>query len=709
MLKELYSFVDFNTIKRIVETTASSMEVYSQGLLLETSSRKVREMMAAACGVSAAPASSAPVPVVSAPRATVVTQPKEVVESTKPKVTIPKELKPKVTIPKEKSDKEPPKKVTSSTKLIREVTIKDVNNNNANTLKRSSSETLEVIVPKKKQKRHACYMTNCGQPSPSIKKHVVGKHLSIAFATWKEMPNEERMVRYNQSLMSLEAALGLSNHDELLQLVVKNKWFPVDTRFTIPEEDAKFVKAFHLWLTGNQLTSKPIVDPPNCVAVLTNWRVFSTVLNCIGEEKVTLPRQSFETTNLETENQDVQSISTVDTPVQDVPTDAQVVQPVQVAQPEFEGTKDVPVEEQPMEVDQGNQCESGDLASSLAPSEEAVLLGSPSEDVRSVSSSILESPPKPKVVKDIGTPYEEAEWVQRRTSFLKVKSRDRVSFIDSHMHLDKLRWISHCRDIDTILDRGPMPATPVYLEAVVANFCHEAPSKELRQMWKRDSRIFHTHSLHPKLAHTATDEDFERVRTSVIKDPRCVGLGEIGFYFSGHFGKFKTQQTLLCRKFLQMFVREELYHHKAIVIHCRDKGNRMDAYGTCLKVFEEEIPAFHREDINLHFHCFNGGMSTLRDWLARFPRIRIGVTGLLLRKDRNPELEAVVEHLDLDQILLETDSPYLTPPVHGNCAYNTPYGLEEVARRVAQLKDTTIRAVLTTTRKNAADLYGLKV
>ena len=59
----------------------------------------------------------------------------------------------------------------------------------------------------------------------------------------------------------------------------------------------------------------------------------------------------------------------------------------------------------------------------------------------------------------------------------------------------------------------------------------------------------------------------------------------------------------------------------------------MDAYGTCLKVFEVEIPAFHREDINLHFHCFNGGMSTLRDWLARFPRIRIGVTGLLLRKD----------------------------------------------------------------------------
>ena len=68
---------------------------------------------------------------------------------------------------------------------------------------------------------------------------------------------------------------------------------------------------------------------------------------------------------------------------------------------------------------------------------------------------------------------------------------------------------------------------------------------------------------------------------------------------------------------------------------------------------------------------------------------------MILRKDLNPELEAVMEHLDLEQILLETDSLYLTPPVHGSCAYNTPYGLEEVAGHVAQLKDTTIKAVLT--------------
>ena len=74
----------------------------------------------------------------------------------------------------------------------------------------------------------------------------------------------------------------------------------------------------------------------------------------------------------------------------------------------------------------------------------------------------------------------------------------------------------------------------------------------------------------------------------------------------------------------------------------------------------------------------------------------------------HPELEKVVQHLELDQILLETDSPYITVPVHSKCNYNTPYGLEEVARQVVQLKDITVKEVLQVTSKNAKDLYGLK-
>ena len=324
----------------------------------------------------------------------------------------------------------------------------------------------------------------------------------------------------------------------------------------------------------------------------------------------------------------------------------------------------------------------------------------------SVSSSILESPPKTVSVRNVGIPYDNEGWIQRRKSFLKANSKDRVSFIDAHMHLDKLRGISKCRDIDAILDRGPMPVTPVYLQAIVANFCHDLPTKELRQMWKQDSRIYHTHGVHPKFAHTVTDDQFHQVVTNIAKDPLCVGIGEFGLDYSGPFFKFKTQQVKLCEKFLRIFVKEEMFN-KVLVIHCRDQKNSTDTSTTCLKIFEKEIPGFHKEVTDIHYHCYNGGMSLLCDWLANFQRMKFGITGIRLHSDRHPELEDVVKHLGLCQILLETDSPYLTPPVHGLSAYNIPYGLEEVARRVAELKDTIIKEVLTVCSQNAADLYSL--
>ena len=158
-----------------------------------------------------------------------------------------------------------------------------------------------------------------------------------------------------------------------------------------------------------------------------------------------------------------------------------------------------------MEVDLCNQSESGKLASSLALSEEAALLDSPNEEARNVGSSILESPPKEKAVQDIGLPYDHPTRRKRREVFLKGKNSDRGIFIDSHIHLDKLQRASRCQDINDILDRGPMPVTPVHLQADVSRFCHELPDKKLLKMWKRDSRIFHSHGIHPKFVQTASD------------------------------------------------------------------------------------------------------------------------------------------------------------------------------------------------------------
>ena len=62
----------------------------------------------------------------------------------------------------------------------------------------------------------------------------------------------------------------------------------MDTRFTLGEKDIQIIKDYHQWLSREALTSEPTVDLPKCVAVLTHWRVFSTIVNCVGE-KVSLP------------------------------------------------------------------------------------------------------------------------------------------------------------------------------------------------------------------------------------------------------------------------------------------------------------------------------------------------------------------------------------------------------------------------------------
>ena len=138
------------------------------------------------------------------------------------------------------------------------------------------------------------------------------------------------------------------------------------------------------------------------------------------------------------------------------------------------------------------------------------------------------------------------------------------------------------------------------------------------------------------------------MRNAIIKDPCCVGIGEFGFDYSAHFSSYKTQQITLCMKFLQLFVKEELFS-KVLVIHCRDKKGKTEASETSLKAFGEELPTLDRDVMKIHHHCFNRGITQLCNWLVCFLRMMFEFTAILLHQDRHPELEKVVQHLELDR------------------------------------------------------------
>ena len=95
-------------------------------------------------------------------------------------------------------------------------------------------------------------------------------------------------------------------------------------------------------------------------------------------------------------------------------------------------------------------------------------------------------------------------------------------------------------------------------------------------------------------------------------------------------------------------------------------------------------------------------------WRGSFPSVMFGFTALILRRERHIEVDDVIKQLPMEKILLETDSPYLKAPEHLSNRFNSPYGIEAIARRVAELKGLGLAEVLTKTSENATRLYGLK-
>ena len=85
-----------------------------------------------------------------------------------------------------------------------------------------------------------------------------------------------------------------------------------------------------------------------------------------------------------------------------------------------------------------------------------------------------------------------------------------------------------------------------------------------------------------------------------------------------------------------------------------------------------------------------------------------GFTTLILRRERHVEVDDVIKQLPMEKILLETHSRYLKAPEHLSNRFNSPLGIEAIARRAAELKGIGVAEVLVKMFENAAHLYGLK-
>lgn len=129
-----------------------------------------------------------------------------------------------------------------------------------------------------------------------------------------------------------------------------------------------------------------------------------------------------------------------------------------------------------------------------------------------------------------------------------------------------------------------------------------------------------------------------------------------------------------------------------IVIHCRN------SYDEVFEVLEQEY------DENLHgiLHCFTGTLEQAQKLIDI--GFYLGIGGVVTYK--NSGLDKVVEQIDLKHIVLETDSPYLTPvPFRGKP--NESSYITYVAQKVADLKQTSIENIAEITTANSQAIFGV--
>ncbi len=251
-------------------------------------------------------------------------------------------------------------------------------------------------------------------------------------------------------------------------------------------------------------------------------------------------------------------------------------------------------------------------------------------------------------------------------------------YIDTHCHLS----VEDYDDIDLVIKEN----RDNKISKIIISGCTKESIIESLELANKYEDIYLTIGYHPSEVNTITDEDLELLEEQIKSSDKVVGVGEIGLDY--HYGKEDSElQKKLFRK--QMKLAQKL--NLPVVIHSRDAT--LDTINI-LKEFPQVIG-----DI----HCFSGSVETAKIYIAM--GYKIGIGGVVTFKNSN--LFQVVEEIGIENIILETDAPYLAPvPVRGkkNSSKYIPY----IAERVSEILNISVDKVAKISTDNAVTLFDLK-
>ena len=252
--------------------------------------------------------------------------------------------------------------------------------------------------------------------------------------------------------------------------------------------------------------------------------------------------------------------------------------------------------------------------------------------------------------------------------------------IDSHCHLDYEPLINN---IDQVL----LNAKKENITNLLTIGTSLESSKKVLEIVSKYPNVYGAIGIHPNST-TGNLDKLDEILMLKKKNKKIIAFGETGLdYF--YKRSDKKDQIIAFEKHVEFSISEKI----PVIIHSRDADDDTISI----------IKKYHKKT-NFLIHCFTGNLEFAKNLLNL--NCLISFSGIITFKKSN-DLRDVVKYVPLEKMLIETDSPYLSPdPFRGKS--NEPANVKIVAETVASIKQISFEQVATSTTANFNNffLYG---
>ena len=227
--------------------------------------------------------------------------------------------------------------------------------------------------------------------------------------------------------------------------------------------------------------------------------------------------------------------------------------------------------------------------------------------------------------------------------------------IDTHCHLYK----EYYEDLDLIIKK----IKEAGIEAVIVNGCDLETNKEVLELTKKYDIVYGALGFHPTDSQKADDKDLEWIEEH-INDEKIVAVGEIGLDYH-----YENTDKILQKNMFSKQLEIAKKYNKPVIVHTRD--SIADTY----EILKDS-------GCIGSIHCYSGSVEMAHEFCKI--GFYLGIGGIATFKNAVKSVE-VIKNTPLEYIVLETDSPYLSPePYRGK--RNEPINVSIILKRICDIK-----------------------